>query len=75
MDRKEIRSQLDLAMEHVQRGAALVAEQRLLIERLQLQGQDLDDANKTLATLESIQAINVAHRDMLYQRLMEDEGV
>jgi hypothetical protein len=75
MDREEIRNQLDLAMEHVQRGAALVAEQRLLIERLQLQGQDLDDANKTLATLESIQAANITHRDMLYQRLMADAGV
>jgi len=62
-------------MEHVQRGAALVAEQRLLIERLQLQGRDLDEANKTLATLEAIQTANIAHCDMLYQRLMEDEGV
>ena len=75
MKRDHIRSQLDRAMEDVRRGAALVAEQRLLIERLQTQGQNLAEANRILATFEAMQATNVAHRDMLYRQLMVDSEV
>ena len=73
MDRATIRRQLELAMDHVARGARIVAQHRLLIVKLKGLGRDTAEAEKLLATLEEIQAIQVLHRDRLLKQLLENK--
>jgi hypothetical protein len=69
MDRTLLLGNLEEAENHVVTGDLRIQRQREVLERLRLAGHDTTEAESTLAQLEELQRVVIAHRNWLVQAL------
>ncbi len=69
MDRALMEKHLELAEEHVIKGARIVARQRELVQELERDGHNTMKARQTLAQFEELQELHIAERDRLRREL------
>ena len=71
MDRTLLEEHLDLARRHIALGQKHLMRQKEIIDELERDGHDVNEAKYLLDLFKDVQALHIAHRDRLLEEIRQ----